>query len=103
VRFFCYSNPFENVSQLKYFGNGNNLIQEEIKRRLNLGNVCILSSHLLSKNIKNKIYKSIILSVVPYVCEILSLALRQEHILRVFENRVLRRMFGLKRDEVAGG
>jgi hypothetical protein len=69
-----------------------NLIQEEIKRRLNLGNACccsvqnLLSSCLLSKNIKIRIYKTIILSVVLYGCENLSVTLEEEHRLRVFEN-----------------
>jgi hypothetical protein len=49
-----------------------------------------------------KIYKTIILPVVLYGCETLSLALREEHRPRVFENRVLRRIFGPKRDEVTG-
>jgi hypothetical protein len=53
--------------------------------------------------VKIKIYKTIILSVVLYRCEILSLTLREEHRLRVFEKRVLRRIFGPKRDEVTGG
>jgi hypothetical protein len=85
-----------------------NLIQEEIKRRLNLGNACyhlvqnILPSHLLSKNIKIRIYNIIILPVVLYGCETWSLTLREEHRLGVFENRVLRRTFGLKRHEVMG-
>jgi hypothetical protein len=62
----------------------------------------LLYSHLLSKNVKVKIYKTIILPVVLYGCETWSLTLKNEHELRVFENRVLRRIFGLKRDEVAG-
>jgi hypothetical protein len=49
-----------------------------------------------------KIHKTIILPVVLYGCETWSLALREEHRLRVFENRVLRRIFGPKRDEVTG-
>jgi hypothetical protein len=52
--------------------------------------------------IKVKIYKTIILPVVLYGCETWSLALREEHSLKVFENRVLRRKFGPKRDEVMG-
>ena len=60
------------------------------------------SSRLLSKNIKIRIYKSIILPVVLYGCESLSLTLREEHRLRVYENRVLR-IFGPKRDEMTGG
>jgi hypothetical protein len=59
-----------------------------------------LSSRLLSRNVKLKINKTIILSVVLYGCDTWSLTLREEHRLRVFENRVLRRIFGPKRDEV---
>jgi hypothetical protein len=62
-----------------------------------------LSSRLLSKNLKSKIYKTIILPVVMYGCESWPLTLREEHRLRVFENRVLRGIFGPKRDEVIGG
>jgi hypothetical protein len=61
-----------------------------------------LSSRLLSRNVKVKIYKTIILPVVLYGCETWSVTLREEHRLRVFENRVLRRIFGPKRDEVTG-
>jgi hypothetical protein len=61
----------------------------------------LLSSRLLSRNVKVKIYKTIILPVVLYGCDTWYLTLR-EHRLRVFENRVLRRIFGPKRDEVAG-
>jgi hypothetical protein len=53
-------------------------------------------------NLKIRIYKTIILPVVLYGCETWSLALREEHRLGVFENRVLRRIFGPKRDEVSG-
>jgi hypothetical protein len=73
------------------------------------GNACyhsvqnLLSSRLLSRNIKTRIYKTLILPVVLYGCDTWSLTLREEHRLRVFENRVLRRIFGPKRDEVAGG
>jgi hypothetical protein len=63
----------------------------------------LLSSHLLSRNIKIRINKIIIFPVVLYGCEIWCLTLREEHRLRVFENRVLRRIFGPKRDEVTGG
>jgi hypothetical protein len=84
------------------------LIQEEIKRRVNFGNACyhsvqnLLSSSLLRKNAKVRIYKTIILPVVEYGYETWSLTLREEHKLRVFENRVLR-IFGPKMDEVTGG
>jgi hypothetical protein len=98
---------FENISQFKYLGTAvtnENLIQEEIKRRLNSGNACyLLSSHLLSKNVKVRIYKTIILPVVLYGCETWSLTLREERKLRVFEIRVLRRIFGPKRDGGMGG
>jgi hypothetical protein len=61
-----------------------------------------LSSRLLSRNVKVKIYKTIILPVVLYGCETWSFILREKHRLRVFENRVLRRLFRPKRDEVTG-
>jgi hypothetical protein len=57
---------------------------------------------LLSKNLKVKIYRTIILPVVLYGCETWSLTLREERRLRVFENRAWRRVFGPKRDEVTG-
>ena len=78
-------------------------IQEEIKCRLKAGNSCyysvqtLLSSRLLSKNLKIKIYKTIILPVVLYGCETWSLTLREESRLRLFGNRILRRIFGPKR------
>jgi hypothetical protein len=89
----------EHMSQFKYLGmtvTSQNLIQEEIKRRLNSGNACyhsvqnLLSSCLLSKNLIITINKTTILPVVLYGCETWSLTLREEHRLRLFENRVLR-------------
>jgi hypothetical protein len=62
-----------------------------------------MSSRLLSKNVKVRIYKTIIVPVVLYGCETWSLTVREEHKLRVFENRVLRRIFGPKREGVTGG
>ena len=62
----------------------------------------ILSSGLLSKNVKIKIYRTIILPVVLYGCETWSLTLREERRLKVFENKVLRRIFGPERDLVTG-
>ena len=60
----------------------------------------LLSSSLLSKNLKIKIYRTIILPVVLYGSETWSLTLREKRRLRVFENRVLRRIFGCKGDEI---
>ena len=57
-----------------------------------------LSSSLLSKTINIKIYRSVIFPVVSFGCETWSVTLREEHRLRVFENRVLREVFGAKRD-----
>jgi len=85
-----------------------NSIQEEIKSRLKSGNACyhsvqnLLSSSLLSKNLKIKIYRIIILPVALYGCETWPLTLREEHRLRVFENRMLMRIYGPKRTEVTG-
>jgi len=62
----------------------------------------LLSSSLLSKKLKIKIYRTMILPVILYGCETWSLTLREKRRLRVFENRVLRRVFGPKRDEVTG-
>jgi hypothetical protein len=81
-------------------------MHEDINSKLNSRSACyhlvqsLLSSHLLSRNLKVKIYKTIILPLVLYGCEAWSLTLREEHRLRVFENRVLRRIFASKRDEV---
>jgi hypothetical protein len=72
------------------------------------GNACchsvqsLLSFRLLSGNVKVEIYETIILPIVLYGCETWSLTMRETHRLRVFENRVLRRIFGPKRDEVTG-
>jgi hypothetical protein len=98
---------FKNVPQFRYLGTtvtNQNLIQEEIMRRLSSGIACyhsvqnLLSSHLLLKNVKMRIYKTIILPVVLYGCKTSSLTLREEHRLRVFENKVLRRIFGPKKE-----
>ena len=62
----------------------------------------LLSSRLLSKNLKIMIYRTIILPVVLYGCENWSVTLREERELRVFENMVLRRIFGPRTDEITG-
>ena len=105
------NSSFERVEQFKYLGTiltNQKSIQEEIKSRLKSGNSCnhsvqnLLSSSLLSKNLKIKIYRTIILPVVLYGCETWSLTLREECTPRMLENRVLRRIFTPKRDEVTG-
>ena len=105
------NSTFERVEEFKYLGTSlahQNSIPEEIKSRLMSGNACyhsvqnLLSSRLLSKNLKIKIYKTIILPVVLYGCETWSLTLQEERKLRLFENMVLRRIFGPRRDEVTG-
>jgi hypothetical protein len=63
----------------------------------------LLSSHLLSKNVEMRKHKTIILPAVLYGCKTWSITLREEHGLRLFENRVLRRIFGLKRNKVIQG
>jgi hypothetical protein len=102
---------FETVKQFKYLEiilTNQNFIHEEIKSRLKSGNACYHSAQnlssfsLLSKNVKIKIYRIIILPVVLYGCQSWSLTFREECRLRVFENRVLRRIFGPKRDDVTG-
>jgi len=105
------NSTFERVEEFKYLGTTlTNRIStgEESKSRLKSGNVCyhsvqnLLSSRLLSKNLNIKIYRTIILPVVLYGCETWSLTLQKERKLRVFENMVLRRIFGTRRHEVTG-
>jgi len=105
------NSSFERVEDFGYLGTtltDQNSIQEEIKSLLKSESVVYnsvenpLSSSLISKKLLILIYRNIILPVVLYGCEIWSLTLREERRLRVFENRVLRRIFGPKTDEVTG-
>jgi hypothetical protein len=101
----------EMVEQFKYLGTtvtNQNYIQEEIESRLKSGNACchslqnLVSSSLISKSLKIKIHRTIILPVVWYGWETWSLALREERRQRMYENRVLRKIFGPKTDVVTG-
>ena len=103
------NSSIERVEEFKYLGTtltNQNSIQEEIKSKKKLGNACyysvqnLLSSSLLSKNLKIKIYRTMIFPVVLYGCETWSLTFRDERKLKMFENGVLRRVFGPKMDEV---
>jgi len=90
------NSTFERVEEFKYLGKhltNQNSIAEEIKSRLRSGNACyhsvqnLLSSRLLSKNLKIKIYRTTVLPVVLSWCETWSVTLREKRRLRVFENR----------------
>jgi len=103
------NSTFKRVEDFQYLGKtltNQNSIAEEIKIRLRSGNACyhlvqnFLSSRLLSKNLKIKIHRTIILPVVLYGCEAWSLTLREERKLKAFENVVLRRIYGPRRYEV---
>jgi len=105
------NSSFERMEEFKYLGTAStnkNFIQKDIKSRLKSRNAFyssaqnLLSSSMLSTNIKIKIYRTIILPVVVYRCETWSLTLKEERRLRVSANRVLRRIFGPKRGEVTG-
>jgi hypothetical protein len=97
---------FEIVEKFKYLGatlTNQNDILNEIKNRLNSGNACyysvqnLLSSRLISKNLSINRHKTLILPVVLQGWETWSLTSGEEQRLRVFENRVLRKIFGLKK------
>jgi len=105
------NNTFESVEEFKYLGTtptNQNSIPEEIKSRLRSGNACyhsvqnLLSSRLLSKNLKTRLYRTTNLPVVLYGCETWSPTLREKMKLKVCENMVLRRIFEPRRDEVRG-
>ena len=99
------SSTFGRVEDFKYLGTfltNQNSIPEEIKSRLRSGNACY---HSVQKDLSSRLkelYRTIILPVVLYVRENWSLTLREERKLRVFENMVLRRIFGPRREEVTG-
>jgi hypothetical protein len=95
------------VEEFKYLGTtltNQNSIQEEVKSRLKLllGAESFVFQVAIQKNLKIRIYRNIILPVALYGCETWSLTLKDERRQRVFENRVLRRIFGPNRDEVKG-
>jgi len=99
------NSSFERVEEIKYLGTDSaeqNSIQEEIKSRLKSGNACylsmqnLLSSSLLSKIIKIKIERILIFPFFLCGCGTWLLILREKRKLRLFENRVLRRIFGPK-------
>jgi len=105
------NSTFERMEEFRCLGTTlthQNSIAEEIKSRLRSGSACyhsvqnLFSSRLLSRYLKIKIYRTIILPVVLYGCETWSLTLREKMKLGVFENMVLRRIFGPRRDEVTG-
>jgi hypothetical protein len=104
-------NAFERLEKSKYLGTTltyQNCVQEEIKNKSKSRNACyysvqrVVSSSLLYKNSKMKIFGNIILPVDLRGCWTWSLTLRETHRLRVFENRVLRRIFGLRRTRLQG-
>jgi len=94
------------LEQLKWGKNLNNQNSVHVEIKIKLKSLLSFDEDLLSsslsKNLKIKIYRTVILPVVLYGCETWSLTLREKSRLRVFKNRVLRRIFGPKTDEVTG-
>ena len=111
IYIYIYINSLKSRNNSDIWGTSlanQNSIHEEIKCRLQLRNVCYysvhncLSSSLLSKNIKVKIYRIIILHFVLYGCHTWSPTVCEEHRLRMCGSRVLRKIFGPTRDKVVG-
>jgi hypothetical protein len=111
IYIYTGNKALERVEHFIYFGTylmHQNSFHEEIKCSLQSGNACcysvlnLLSSSLLSNNIRVKMYRSIILCAVLYECETWSTTVSEVYRLRVFGNRVLRKIFGPTRDEVMG-
>jgi hypothetical protein len=105
------NSSFERMEEFEYLGTtliNQNSVHEKINSSLKSGNACyhsvqnLASSRLLSKDTKIKMYRNITLPVVLCGCETWSPTLREEHSLRMLENRMLRRIFGPKRDKVTG-
>ena len=97
------------MAQFRYLGvtvTNTNDISEEIKRRINVGNACyyslqkILSFRLISKKLKVKTYKTIILPVVLYGCETWYLTLKEKQRVSILESRVHRKIFVAQRDRI---
>jgi hypothetical protein len=105
-----YNSSFERVEEFKFWGTltNQNSIQEKNHSTLQSGNACchlvknLLSSILLHKTINIKILRTVILSIVLHGYENWSLTLEEEHMLSVFQSKVVRSIFGPKRDEVKG-
>jgi hypothetical protein len=104
-----YNSSFETVEEFRCVGTtltNQSFIQEEIQIRFKSGNACCHSVQIFFvfqfalKNMKIKIYRIIILPFILYGCETWSLTLREERTRRLFKDRVLRRIFGPKRDKV---